>query len=122
MANRYNINDDLNFTQYNQVLASLKKDIMKELNVASIAKVIGFEEDQVYVQLLPTLVGAKQETTYVYNLSKQNLKKDDYVVVIFLNKDSRLLIKRILNGQSETVIQTDNERHSTNFGIVVSKI
>lgn len=98
-----------------KVLLTLKKNIMRDLNVAEVCKVLEVNNN-VYTVVSINNNNLRLKCT---KLSSLNPKKDDLVLVVFTNTDYRLNLsktnKPFQNLQEETL-------HSLNYGIITGSV
>lgn len=98
-----------------KVLLTLKANIMKDLNVCEICKVIDISKDNYIVNP----INNTKEKLYCKTVTDSTINKGDLVLVIFTNSDYRLNLKKIKAGEKpQEVDQTD--LHSRNYGVIIA--
>lgn len=98
-----------------KVLLTLKANIMKDLNVCEICKVVDISKDSYVVNP----INNTKEKLYCKTITNSTLNKGDLVLVIFTNSDYRLNLKKIKAGEKpQEVAQTD--LHSRNYGVIIA--
>ena len=97
------------------VLLALKKNIFRDLNVCEICSITAVSGDKYVV--VP--INNSKEKLYCSTITSTNLKVGDLVLVIFTNRDSRLNLSRLKQGQKPQDISSD-EYHSKEYGIIVA--
>lgn len=98
------------------VLLALKRNIMKDNNVAEICKILSIKDDNIKVSSIN-----KQEQLICTKLQGLDVKVDDIVLVIFTNTDFRINLTRIKANQQTLPLNSD-VLHSSNFGVVVGLV
>lgn len=98
-----------------RVLFALKNNIMKDLNVADVARITAIKDDNnIYCSSLTnpsiTLVCTK--------LKNLELSKEDCVLILYTNEDFRTNLSRFKNNQSISAITT-TDKHTKNYGIII---
>ena len=97
-----------------RVLMALKKNTMKDNNVAEVAKISSISSGKITCTLL------SNSKTFIYceALKDLDVQVNDVVLIIFTNTDFRQNLNRIKNNQQP--IDNSNEiLHSLNYGIIV---
>lgn len=98
-----------------KVLLTLKANIMKDLNVCEICKVVDISKDSYVVNP----INNTKEKLYCKTITNSTINKGDLVLVIFTNSDYRLNLKKIKAGEKpQEVAQTD--LHSRNYGVIIA--
>lgn len=100
-----------------RVLMALKKNTMKDLNVAEVCKVTRIENEQYVVEPINN-TGQKW---YCAKLQNLQIEVNNIVLVLFTNTDFRLNLKRIKNNQI-TQNTNDKDLHTTNNGVIIGII
>ena len=97
-----------------KVLLTLKKNIMRDLNVAEVCKVTEVKEKEITV----ISINNSNLKLKCIKLASLDVQKDDLVYVSFNNTDYRLNYNRFKNNQ---ILQNLNDSllHSTNYGIII---
>lgn len=107
----------INNNSFLDVLLTLKQNIMRDLNVAEVCKIVEVQSGSVCVV---NPINNRNQRLYVYNLYNATVSVDDLVLVVFTNTDSRLNLNKAANDIS---LQDTQEKilHSINYGIIVGK-
>ena len=108
-----NKNDDL------EVLLALKRNIFRELKVASLGQVKEIGETYKVV-LFPTYSDELEITIECFKLKNLELTTGDVVLVLFLDRNFIQNFKQIKNNQEKTKLDKKNvELHSQKYAIIV---
>lgn len=100
-----------------RVLLALKKNTMKDSNVADVAVVSSILSDKITC----TLLSNSKAFIYCEKLQDLNVQVNDVVLIVFTNTDFRQNLNRIKNNQQP--IDNSNEvLHSLNYGIIVGLV
>ena len=128
--NSYSGSSTQNVDDLLTVLLQVKKNIMKSLNVASIAQVkkIDNEHKIATVQLYPILEDESEKNIDVYWCS--NLETDgttifatnDIVLVIFCDRNFKAAFKKLKNSQAPSTLDENIDLHTDRYGIIVGKL
>lgn len=103
-----------------EVLLTLKRNIFKNLKVASLAQVKEVGETTIKVSLFPVYSDESELTVDCYKLNNLELSKEDVVLVLFLDKNFIQNLKQIKNNQNKTNLDSNNiELHSLKYGIII---
>lgn len=100
-----------------KVLLTLKRNVMKDTNVAEVCKVTEVKENSI------TAIAINNSSLRLNCIKLKNLEiaKNDLVVVLFTNTDFRLNLSKIRQNQNIQNI-TEDILHSTNYGIIIGVI
>ena len=118
--NKFKTAKDISKDDNLEVLLTLKRNIFKNLKVASLGQVTKIGNDIINVTLFPLY---KEETNVVidcYKLKDLELKPNDVVLILFLDRNFIQNLKQIKNNQSKTNLDANNvELHSLKYGIII---
>ena len=118
--NKFKTAKDIRKDDNLEVLLTLKRNIFKNLKVASLGQVTKIGSDIINVTLFPLY---KEETNVVidcYKLKDLELKLNDVVLILFLDRNFIQNLKQIKNNQSKTNLDVNNvELHSLKYGIII---
>lgn len=118
--NKFKTAKDIRKDDNLEVLLTLKRNIFKNLKVASLGQVTKIGSDIINVTLFPLY---KEETNVVidcYKLKDLELKPNDVVLILFLDRNFIQNLKQIKNNQSKTNLDVNNvELHSLKYGIII---
>lgn len=96
------------------VLMALKKNIMKDLNVAEIGIIKQIKGDDYYCSLLNN----SKTTIVCRNLTNIEININDLVLILFTNTDTRNNLNRYKSNQN--LVSVENlQLHSNSYGIIV---
>lgn len=118
------------------VVMALKANIMKSLNVATLAEVqqIDTKTKTLKVKPIPLIEGESEKNIECFTLVAINKNSDgsieykdladyvskrDIVLVVFLNRNSSQVLTQAKNKQKFTTLKENDELHSDKFGIVI---
>lgn len=121
----------------NKTLRQFQRNSDEKRNYTSVAIVLEVFEKKAIVKLIPTLtytdynfqegfnpINTENEVVECLRVEGLNLIKDDVVVVVFTDMDSRQAIKDIAEGRkkSDNFNISHPDFHNSNFGIIINKI
>lgn len=110
-------NDDL------EVLLALKRNILRDLKVASLGIVKSIKDNIIKVNLFPTYTNESEITIDCYCLKNLEVNKDNVVLVLFLDRNFIQNLNQKNNNQQLTKIDSNNiELHSLKYGVVIGII
>lgn len=110
-------NDDL------EVLLALKRNILRDLKVASLGIVKSIKDNIIKVNLFPTYTKESEITIDCYCLKNLEVNKDNVVLVLFLDRNFIQNLNQKNNNQQFTKIDSKNiELHSLKYGVVIGII
>ena len=110
-------NDDL------EVLLALKRNILRDLKVASLGIVKSIKDNIIKVNLFPTYTNESEITIDCYCLKNLEVNKDNVVLVLFLDRNFIQNLNQKNNNQQLTNIDSKNiELHSLKYGVVIGII
>ena len=110
-------NDDL------EVLLALKRNILRDLKVASLGIVKSIKDNIIKVNLFPTYTNESEITIDCYCLKNLEINKDNVVLVLFLDRNFIQNLNQKNNNQQLTKIDSKNiELHSLRYGVVIGII
>lgn len=110
-------NDDL------EVLLALKRNILRDLKVASLGIVKSIKDNIIKVNLFPTYTNESEITIDCYCLKNLEVNKDDVVLVLFLDRNFIQNLNQKNNNQQLTKVDSKNiELHSLKYGVVIGII
>lgn len=110
-------NDDL------EVLLALKRNILRDLKVASLGIVKSIKDNIIKVNLFPTYTNESEITIDCYCLKNLEVNKDNVVLVLFLDRNFIQNLNQKNNNQQLTRIDSKNiELHSLKYGVVIGII
>ena len=110
-------NDDL------EVLLALKRNILRDLKVASLGIVKSIKDNIIKVNLFPTYTNESEITIDCYCLKNLEVNKDNVVLVLFLDRNFIQNLNQKNNNQQLTKEKTKNiELHSLKYGVVIGII
>lgn len=110
-------NDDL------EVLLALKRNILRDLKVASLGIVKSIKDNIIKVNLFPTYTNESEITIDCYCLKNLEVNKDNVVLVLFLDRNFIQNLNQKNNNQRLTNIDSKNiELHSLKYGVVIGII
>lgn len=117
------------------VIMALKQNIMKSLNVATLAQVQSIDEQNqiIKVKPFPLIEGESEKFIECYSCmipiydNKSitwisllgQLNKKDVVLVVFLNRNSSQNLRQIKKSLNLTTLKENSELHSDKFGVIV---
>lgn len=107
-------NDDL------EVLLALKRNILRDLKVASLGIVKSIKDNIIKVNLFPTYTNESKITIDCYCLKNLEVNKDNVVLVLFLDRNFIQNLNQKNNSQQLTKVDSKNiELHSLKYGVVI---
>ena len=110
-------NDDL------EVLLALKRNILRDLKVASLGIVKSIKDNIIKVNLFPTYTNESEITIDCYCLKNLEVNKDNVVLVLFLDRNFIQNLNQKNNNQQLTKVDSkNNELHSLKYGVVIGII
>lgn len=110
-------NDDL------EVLLALKRNILRDLKVASLGIVKSIKDNIIKVNLFPTYTNESEITIDCYCLKNLEVNKDNVVLVLFLDRNFIQNLNQKNNNQQFTRVDSKNiELHSLKYGVVIGII
>lgn len=110
-------NDDL------EVLLALKRNILRDLKVASLGIVKSIKDNIIKVNLFPTYTNESEITIDCYCLKNLEVSKDNVVLVLFLDRNFIQNLNQKNNNQQLTKVDSKNiELHSLKYGVVIGII
>lgn len=110
-------NDDL------EVLLALKRNILRDLKVASLGIVKSIKDNIIKVNLFPTYTNESEITIDCYCLKNLEVSKDNVVLVLFLDRNFIQNLNQKNNNQQFTKVDSKNiELHSLKYGVVIGII
>lgn len=110
-------NDDL------EVLLALKRNILRDLKVASLGIVKSIKDNIIKVNLFPTYTNENEITIDCYCLKNLEVNKDNVVLVLFLDRNFIQNLNQKNNNQQFTKVDSKNiELHSLKYGVVIGII
>lgn len=110
-------NDDL------EVLLALKRNILRDLKVASLGIVKSIKDNIIKVNLFPTYTNESEITIDCYCLKNLEVNKNNVVLVLFLDRNFIQNLNQKNNNQQLTKIDSKNiELHSLKYGVVIGII
>lgn len=110
-------NDDL------EVLLALKRNILRDLKVASLGIVKSIKDNIIKVNLFPTYTNESEITIDCYCLKNLEVNKDNVVLVLFLDRNFIQNLNQKNNNQRLTKVDSKNiELHSLKYGVVIGII
>jgi hypothetical protein len=110
-------NDDL------EVLLALKRNILRDLKVASLGIVKSIKDNIIKVNLFPTYTNESEITIDCYCLKNLEVNKDNVVLVLFLDRNFIQNLNQKNNNQQLTKVDSKNiELHSLKYGVVIGII
>lgn len=104
-----------------KVLLKLEEKTMKDLHVASVGKVVDANEPYI-CQLIPTFNNEKEKNVQCYCLEGITPEVDDWVLILFTDRNFIRNLKQARNNQSISQIESQSELHSQSYGIIIGKI
>lgn len=111
-----------NSSDFLKVLLKLYEKVMKELHVASVAKVIDNNGDIYGCQLIPTFNNEPEKVVQAYCLENVEPSVDDWVLIVFTDRNFIKNLKQAKNNQNISAIESQSELHSQTYGIIIGKI
>lgn len=110
-------NDDL------EVLLALKRNILRDLKVASLGIVKSIKDNIIKVNLFPTYTNESEITIDCYCLKNLEVNKDNVVLVLFLDRNFIQNLNQKNNNQQLTKVDSKNiELHSLKYGVIIGII
>ena len=110
-------NDDL------EVLLALKRNILRDLKVASLGIVKSIKDNIIKVNLFPTYTNESEITIDCYCLKNLEVNKDNVVLVLFIDRNFIQNLNQKNNNQQLTKVDSKNiELHSLKYGVVIGII
>ena len=110
-------NDDL------EVLLALKRNILRDLKVASLGIVKSIKDNIIKVNLFPTYTNESEITIDCYCLKNLEVNKDNVVLVLFLDRNFIQNLNQKNNNQQLNKVDSKNiELHSLKYGVVIGII
>lgn len=110
-------NDDL------EVLLALKRNILRDLKVASLGIVKSIKDNIIKVNLFPAYTNESEITIDCYCLKNLEVNKDNVVLVLFLDRNFIQNLNQKNNNQQLTKVDSKNiELHSLKYGVVIGII
>ena len=103
-----------NSKDFLDILQALKKNIMKDCNVAEVAVVNQIGTESVTCKICNT-----DESVVAYPVQGLTLEVGDVVVLIFCNTDFRTNLERLKNGAG-IIENSEIPAHSKSYGIILS--
>lgn len=117
------------------VVMALKANIMKSLNVATLAEVqnVDTKKDIIKVKPFPLIEGESEKVIECYSLEvmlnntkyeslTKYISKKDIVLVVFLNRNSSQNLIQAKKKQTLTTLKENSELHSDKFGVVIGVV
>lgn len=99
-----------------KVLLALKKNVMKDTNVADVC-IVNKVDDSIYC----APVNNSNVTIVCDKLNNLNVSQNDIVVVLYMNSDFRQNLKRF--KQNQPLMNVNSEQmHSLNYGVIIGII
>lgn len=115
--NGVNKNDEL------EVLLALKRNIFRDLKVASLGQVKEVGDSIIKVIPFPTYSNESEITIDCFKLKNIEVEKNDVVLVLFLDRNFIQNFKQIKNNQVKTKLDSKNvELHSTKYAIIIGTL
>lgn len=99
-----------------RVLLALKKNTMRDNNVAEVCLVQDISQSEIRCNTL-----SSDSVIVCEKLQDLEIQKNDVVLVVFTNTDFRQNLKRIKSNQ-KSVKNQDEILHSLNYGVVIGLI
>lgn len=107
------------------VLLALKENIFKNLKVGSFGQVknINEEDNTASVVLFPAYKNNIEITISVTICKNVIVKKDDVVVILFLDTNFKQSLRQTIKQQKRSSLDTSIvEMHSINYGVVIASM
>lgn len=101
-----------------EVFGAFKKNIMRSLCVAAVAKTESVTDGVAECSLL----NAKSARIKCVPLSGLTVQANDIVLVVFTDTDYRVNLRKVKQGIQTQDIPDAKTRHSLNFGIIVGLV
>lgn len=114
----YTGNKDTNNFQLMDVLIQLKNNIMRDLNVCKICKVIEKKNDYVY---MVSSINNENQRLYAFDFCESKININDIVIVIFTDEDNRINLNKILNEEKTQIAESIN-MHALEYGVIINKL
>jgi hypothetical protein len=112
-----------NSSDFLKVLLALKKNIMRDLHVGTLATVVGINQTDLTFSVKPFPLLNEESEKAISCISLQNLVSElaegDVVLVNFLDRDFIQALKQIKLGQKPSAISKSSETHSESYGIII---
>lgn len=105
-----------------KVLLALEAKTMRDLHVASIAKVVDATTEPYTCQLIPTFKDEKEKNIFAYCLEGITLENNDWVLILFTDRNFIRNLKQARLNQNISNIESQSELHSQTYGIIIGKI
>ena len=108
-----------NSSDFLKVLLTLKANIMRDLHVATIGKVIEQYDTTFSVKPYPLTNDESEKVVKCYYLRDLELNVGDIVVVLYMDRDYIQAFKQTQLGQEPSKINKSSELHSEKYGIII---
>lgn len=102
-----------------KVLFALKANIMRDLHVATLGKVIEQTDITFLVKPFPLTTEEDEKVIKCYCLKDLTISVDDIAVVLYIDRDFIQALKQIKLGQEPSRINKSSELHSEKYGIII---
>lgn len=102
-----------------EIFKSFQNKINRDMKVASLAKVTEVKGQYVNAVYYPTGEKDSPLTINAWNISKLDLKINDIVLIVFLDRDFRNYTNDI--DKNNPPVTSDVYLHNISFGVVVAK-
>lgn len=104
-----------------KVLFALKDNIMRDLHVASFAKVTQVNNDGTcLVSLFPLIKDESDKNLQVTNYSSMDINIGDIVLILFLDRNYTQNFKQVKLNQNLTPLTDNKNLHSQKYGVIIS--
>lgn len=102
------------------VLLALKTNIFKNLKVATLGQVTSVDNDVITASIFPLYKDEDTLNLEVYKLKNLDIKKDDIVLILFLDRNFNQNLKQTKNNQARTnLVESKDTLHSYKNGIII---
>lgn len=105
-------------SSFMRAMSAFEKYIGKNTKVAEVAQVVKVADDNYTCQLL-----ADSEIKIICICCDGiEIARGDIVVILFMDSDPRMNIKRVKIGLEPQNLDINRKRHQYNFGVIINKI
>lgn len=101
-----------------RVLLALKDCIMRNCNVADIAKVTRINSNTYDC----TAIGNSNTIYSAISLQGLDIRQNDAVLILFTNTDFRVNLNKLKNGQALQNQTETTDLHSTSYGVIIGVV
>ena len=102
------------------LVLALKYNINRDLNVATLAKVVDVNKN--VCEPFPLIENEEKKNIYCLKIKNLELNVGDIVIILFCDRNFIQSYNQIINNQLPTKLKENTNLHSDKYGVIIGKL